>query len=89
MFIERLGGSRGEHFRFGFYLKKPTKPNFYFFLIQNWNRTETGSNRPFSVQFGSVNKGKKLKKPILSSYVSCEGHADANKWRRSMMNWLV
>ena len=34
-----------------FLSKKVTKPKL-FFLKKNWNRTETGSNRPVSVRFG-------------------------------------
>jgi hypothetical protein len=42
----------GDHFQFGsvFIKKQVTKPKFK----KNQNRTETGSNRPVSVPFGSV-----------------------------------
>ena len=51
--------------RFGsvrFLSKKVTKPNFFF--KKNRNRTETGSNRPVSVWFGSVFQRKNRFKPV-------------------------
>ena len=51
--------------RFGsvrFLSKKVTKPNFFF--KKNQNRTETGSNRPVSVRFGSVFQRKNRFKPV-------------------------
>jgi hypothetical protein len=42
-----------------FLSKKVTKPKFFFFEKKNRNRTETGSNRPVSVRFGSVFLGLK------------------------------
>ena len=47
--------SRGDHFRFGsVFIKKNNQTEIFFFKKINWNRTETGSNRPVSVRFGSV-----------------------------------
>jgi len=51
--------TRGDHFRFGsVFIKKVTKPK-NFFLKKKQNRTETGSNRPVSVRFGSDFLGQK------------------------------
>jgi hypothetical protein len=66
-----------------FLLEKTNQTEFLFFLNSELKPIQTDHFR-----FGSVRliKEKNWKKPILSSYVSYEGHADANKWRRSMMN---
>ena len=54
---------RGDYFRFGsVFIKKITKLNF--FIKKNRNRTETGSNRPVSVRFGSVFQRKNRFKPV-------------------------
>jgi hypothetical protein len=53
-----IDGDRGDHFRFGsvrFLSKKVTKLKYFFFE----KKTETGSNRPVSVRFGSVFLGQK------------------------------
>ena len=64
-----------------FLLEKTNQTEFLFFLNSELKPIQTDHFR-----FDLVNKGKKLEKLILSSYVSYEGHDDANKWRRSMMN---
>jgi hypothetical protein len=53
----------GDHFQFGsvFIKKQVTKPKF---KKKNQNRTEIGSNRPVSVQFGSVRFGFFGQKPV-------------------------
>jgi hypothetical protein len=53
-FLKRNGSIRGAHFRFGsIFIKKNNQIELFFFK-KNQNRTETGSNRPVLVQFGSV-----------------------------------
>jgi len=47
----RALNAMGDHFRFGFYKKKVTKPNFFF------KKNETGSNRPVSVWFFRTKPG--------------------------------
>jgi len=45
--------NRGDYFRFGsVFIKKSNQTEIFFFWKKNRNRTETGSNRPFSVRFG-------------------------------------
>jgi hypothetical protein len=71
-----------------FLLEKTNQTKFLFFLNSELKPIQTDHFQFGSVRFGSVRliKEKNWKKPILSSYVSYEGHVDANKWRRSMMN---
>jgi len=45
---------RSDHFRFGSVFIKKNNQTEIFFLKKNRIRTETGSNRPVSVRFGSV-----------------------------------
>jgi hypothetical protein len=52
---------RGDHFRFGLVFTYKNQPNRIFFL----KATETESNRPVSVRFGSVFNVKKPRKPII------------------------
>ena len=54
-----LESGRGDHFRFGSVFIKKSNQTEIFFFRKNRNRTETGSNRPVLVRFGSVFVGKK------------------------------
>ena len=59
---------RGDYFRFGSVFTYKNQPNRFFFWKKNW--TETESNRPVSVRFGSVLDFKKPRKPIRSYFLS-------------------
>jgi hypothetical protein len=60
--------TRGDHFRFGsVFIKKSNQTEIFFFEKKNQNRTETGSNRPVSVRFGSVFLGQK---PVQTGFGS-------------------
>jgi hypothetical protein len=48
-----------------FFPIKTNQTEIFFFLKSNRNRTETESNRPVSVRFGSVFNIKKPRKPII------------------------
>jgi len=55
-----LTSIRGDYFRFGsVFIKKSNQTKIFFFWKKNRNRTETGSNWPVSVRFGSVFLGQK------------------------------